>query len=360
MPGSVNRRGMLRQSACALLAATAACKTVKDSPVQKTDAASRRNEGAATGTRISRPKPLQEPSRLACGSGQLGHLRTSTLVIWDVTSWTQKASIAVENPKGVGALADGSLLVMDTPTALKGAVRLRRLRSAEASAAEYRGALSWPPFGLARIFPAANAEEFLLISPGSHYSVEQCALAAHSEARLVASIPMASDEYRSMASLGPGAIGHFFSDAIVKLTFPPNKQTFPLPPEVAALHHITPGPQPDQVWVSDANEAILLLELGSPCRVLRKIQPGATVVYNLAGSGAHAAALLLTVSPAGVPQSITLAVYHQDGRELWRSGLTPEQAASFRSIAVGPHFVAVAGEETIAAWQLEDGRQLLK
>lgn len=56
----------------------------------------------------------------------------------------------------------------DATAAEKGTVRLRRARSAEAQAVEYRGALSWPPFGLARIFLASDSEEFLPIGPGSH------------------------------------------------------------------------------------------------------------------------------------------------------------------------------------------------
>ena len=38
----------------------------------------------------------------------------------------------------------------------------------------------------------------------------------------------------------------------------------------------------------------------------------------------------------------------------------PGQASSAQSLLVGPNFVAVAGEEALAAWRLEDGRQLLK
>ena len=358
MPVTPNRRVMLRHSAWAVVAAMTGCKMFKDSPEQKADSSLPRSESNAT--RISRPQPLQEPSRLAYGNGLVGHLRAGSVVVWDTTSWTQKASIALENPKGIGALADDSLLVMDVPPALKGSVRLRRLRGAEAAAAEYKGALSWPPFGLVRIYPAASAEEFLLISPGSHYSVEKCVLTASGEARLSDSIAMAADEYRTMASLGTGNLGHFFSDAIVKLTFPASKQSFPLPSEVSSLRHLAAGPQPDQVWVSDASETIILLTLGTPCQVLRKIQPSGSLVYNLAAAGAHVAALLTTTSPTGAPQSTTLVVYHQDGHEQWRTGLTPGQASGAQSLLVGPNFVAVAGEEALAAWRLEDGRQLLK
>lgn len=366
MPPLPSRRDTLRYGG-GFLATVAGCKMLKKSSASSQESPGGHGANSSKGIQILLPTPHQQASRLRYGAGRLGHLRRDSLAIWDTKTWTLQRTLPLDAPTGFGTLSDGSLVVADGPLRPK-SPRVYVLPPGDASPQVYQE--YFPAYQY--IFQGLDSQTMILVESRGPSSAVLYQLGPDKSFTRQGSVQIPSDAHQAITSLGPGAVGYIDYGTIVKLTFPANQQSFPLPKSISKVYDVAPGPQLGQVWVSDNEARVHLLALSTPVRILCTIpfEPRErSVVYNLAAFGAHAAAINVTrTSPSKaktIPWDWELAVYRPDGSARWRQPLGQDKTGTERTLSVGPNFVAVAKfewmteKDELQVWDLETWKQRL-
>lgn len=375
MSDHLSRRKMMRDSTLALLGVGAqvqcglsgqGCRSAMSAPpsTKQNEAPSRVPQGRhATHDKTMRVQllpPQQAASPLLPTPHGLAHLGATSLSLWDVGRNKEHLHVPLDRPFGLGLLADGSLIALEAPAALRGDARLHRVTSATGPAVAYQGFVSAPAQIRARVLPAAAAAEFLIASPSSHYALERYHLYAANDVRIEESLPLSGDDHATLIGL-PGGTALFHREGVlVKLSSPNNRVEHKLPATITGVTHLAAGGSPDQVWVGHGS-ALSLLRLGEPggtATVLQTYAARSGQVFHLSSAGPELAALLLEQTAGGSIRKWTLVLLDGHAQEKWQRPLEDAARPLDRFVALGPGYVAVSGSDSLALWDAASGRAL--
>jgi len=115
--------------------------------------------------------------------------------------------------------------------------------------------------------------------------------------------------------------------------------------------HLAPGPAPDTLWATTAQELHLVQLANGAATITERIKlPG---IYHLAAAG-DAAAVVAIEMRAGAPSKVTVSLIGRDGSVRWTADVPPpKQAVGW--IAGSTSHVALGFGDELHAWSVQDG-----
>lgn len=293
--------------------------------------------------------PQQDPPALVYGRGVLGQLSAGALVVWDTATWTS-ARVPVEGARGLGALRDGALLVVDAPASLAGQVRLQQVAAGQVTATQ--GAIPAGLGGPVWVLPGAEPAQLSLLSFASPATLAQVDLSLQPLLQRVvrlsgydAPVAVGLDDGAALLPVG-GGLQRIGPDGAVR--------DLPLPDAAQAPTLLAPG-GPGALWLTTRAMGPQRLLLAPTPQVQDAVSTDAPV-FHLAGDALGTAALLLAQDPATNTATWRLSVQGAPGT--WQTPIERPQRAADTWVALSAAQVAVGGAAGFGVWDRATGARL--
>jgi hypothetical protein len=301
--------------------------------------------------------PNGEPPLLAIGTGRLLQEHRDGATFWDARRWTPITRIAAKRPRGVGALADGSLLFASAyPDVVHHLlVRADKVLTHPINPSELKSSEPWRVFSSV-VEPRGRAWICGGDTPAHFSQINLDALADRAEASETAHITTKSGGPQTFTQLRDGMFVVAIAGDEFRRLGVGKDEGYDLPKSVQKGNalHLAAGSKDDLVWAADAwNGRIHLLEIARPMKVVRTIETNAKDVFSMASAdGLLAAALVLS----HVEPTFNVVVYDEAGNE--RCRMIPAFTDTLReqeryTVAIGDQMVAFGGRTEFIAWDLK-------
>ncbi|GAB4538619.1 MAG: hypothetical protein Tsb0020_52710 [Haliangiales bacterium] len=288
-------------------------------------------------TRVSVIKPQQEACPFIFAGERLGYLRRGQggeLVVIKRSDWSTELILEVDEPAGIGALADGSLAIVENTSP----EQVARLAPGQDTLERFTGSLLLDRRD-SRLFAASDRDQVVIASYRNSKhdpkgpTIVRLGLA---DAKLVdeatATLRLGND-FDTLTALGDGSFVFASSAGLNQIGFGRAEKLFAA---ASVLNHVVPGPKPGTVWVSHDDGGLRLLSLTDPVTTVASAASG--WVYHLASAGERAVAIIVEQADGQV-SAARAAVFDATGAELWR---TPLALATAKGVE--PHWVAGSAE----------------
>jgi hypothetical protein len=298
---------------------------------------------------------------LALGSSWLGQLTDDAVILWDAAKLTRGKRIPLKNPRGIGVLADGSLLAIGAPE--PGSAKVVHINKSGTTKA-YPATMRTATDALSRVLPHPSGQAFVVLPPGSEVTLDSYKLALLAgELELLDSRKLPFAAPRSVTAM-PDKTLLFLDGTRLQPVDPSRSEALlpiALPAELSPAALIGPGTK-GQVFVATEQSVSRVEITGGQARATASISTGGRTVYALDSAGDHCAVILVDQSKPVLAWS--LVVYGAGGKELLSKELpfmparTPAEPHTVRVGASG--IVAVGNARHLWAWNVATGQQLLR
>ncbi len=272
------------------------------------------------------------------GDGQLGELRGNDFIVRRPGDFAARIHVPLGNPAGIGALSDGSLVVLDATDAMGRASLLIRVAPGALRPSLHDGLV--PETGALRVCPGALPDELACTQPGSERVYRLKLVEGRLE--LVAAARVRGELTRIMTSLGDGSIVYASGPReLVRAAFGSLPRRYAVSIEARIL---LAGPAPELLWLC-GDDQLQLVTLAEPLRPLLR---GPIPLDPLAAAAAGRQVATLHRDRRG-----TVLVCHDDrGLERWRIPLGDDA----QHLACSASHVAVAGEGELTVFDARTGQ----
>lgn len=295
-------------------------------------------------TRAARIGPNFAAPSLAFGDRRLGQLTPQGLVVWSLDKMTRMLSVPIKNPRGLGTLADGSLLAFGAPE--PGRIQVIHIPNGGGTKKSYPATLGSDLTALSKVFQR-GAKQFWVLVPDATPSLNSFKLALlEGELELLESRPLEATASHSLTALPNGVLAYVEGGNLQVLTEPP--RTYQLPAEVSHAAFLAPGQDNQHVVVAglEGPAALLALpmaETSGTATVVHKFETLGLTVHSMDSAAGRVALLLVQHTPPE-PARWTVVSYGADGKESLRQIIPwlPDRAPA------EPHFVRISSTGLLA------------
>jgi hypothetical protein len=299
--------------------------------------------GAPMPTAVKQMIPQTQGTHLVLAGARLAWLHGGAIDLRDLRELATKkplGSVAVGTATAAIAARDGALLAVVNDLAHKQA---RVIELAPASAAAHDQAI-------ADVSMFAGAER-LHATADRLFVATKTALELYKRAPavdLVKHVAWRRDEVKTFTGAGDAV---YFHDGTAYQRIAADGTAASFASSDASPVHAAPGPTPDTLWTTSADELHLVKLADGRATITQRVKlPG---IYHLAAAG-DAAAVVSIETKAGAYDKVTVSLIGRDGAVRWTATVPPPKQTT-GWIAGSASHVALAFGDELHAWSARDG-----
>ena len=295
--------------------------------------------GAPMTTVVKQLAPQTQGTHLVLAGARLAWLHGGAIELRDLASHKRLAQVPVAGT--VALAADGAALVAVTNDLAHRQVHVLELGAASATATDH---------AIANAAAFAGADR-LHASTDRLFAASKTALEIYKRTpggELARYVGWKRDEAKTFTGAGDAV---YFHDGSGFQRVTADGKATPFASSDVSPTHLAPGPAPDTLWATTAEELHLVQLASGAATITERIKlPG---IYHLAAAG-DAAAVVAIEMRAGAPSKVTVSLIGRDGRVRWTADVPPpKQAVGW--IAGSASHVALGFGDELHAWSAKDG-----
>jgi len=315
---------MTRSALCAVLLIGCASKTPSEGDSMSSrksetpsisDAAQARQgpdrRGARDGERIAPLAPVRGPGRLAFAGDRLAQLVGDGVVVWRSDTLASSSEIALSEPQGLAALADGTLVVLHAPSDGR---QLCRIAPKQTTIGDCHPVEIGEPGRLTFVGEGAAPDEVWLRAPTNGQPLRRWRLrTGGGPLELVQTVPVIDKAYDTLVALGDGPCAYTDGYNLYRVG-PAASAPERFEGTTQAIGLIARAHEPGTAWIAGEELGLRLVRLADPFKGIVDLPPIAKIQpIALAGDGSRVAALWANVQDLRNP-AFTLRVHRGDGK----------------------------------------------